>query len=1003
MSTKVHARRVVAPVALRLLGLSAAIAGLYPLAAAAQIEEVIVTTRKREESLQEVPIAVSVISAEQITRQGVTDLRKVVELQPSVQFDQAFGPADNRITIRGLSNTRGRSNVAFLVDGIDVTTENLVVAGSGLLANRRLLTDVQNIEIVKGPQSALYGRAAFAGALSYTTKEPGDEFDGRVALDVGDYGRRNIEAAFGGPITDTFGMRVTGTTWNEDGFYRNTVSGQSLGQQEGYGAAVTSVWKPVDGVKSKLRVEYTDEEFGPRPVVRIAPDQPYWIPNGGPRFQDGLGNVRPDGDARFVVRGPITGDPSTQPLNTSTATNLFNFGLYCPDQPQLITTPVNPNDPPDVQQAQIQQNARNLAQGFDPTQDPGFCLPSIIGDSSGYRPTLSLDPQTGGDFEGTTAKTFRLSWNTSIDVSTGTFSSNTGWTDFDADDIYDQDYQNAALGFQLANTTTNTNQFSQELRFRTDLDGPVQFTVGALYWAEERKLRDRNLIISCAPIGKDLATIEDLVIDGETVLSGNTPVKDVSTGDVVPAAGVCDGTNGSLSTPQEVYQKIVNSGFLNRGDGGVIWEADTRHWSFYGALDWNLTDELQVTLETRFVDEKFTLLRPSSSSCTEIAFQQGVPGTSVRWLVVDQGVAPRTDITICDADRIRDNIPPFPLVTGGAPAVSWGMIEGSTNSRFNTPKVTLKWQPLDDLNLYFSWGNAQKPGGINQLAAGAAPTTIANERFDPEKLDAWEIGLKTAFEAGGFWRLNLSGFLNDYTDKQVGIQAVDANGFAQPRVVNAGKAEVWGFEFDAVWQPNFMEGLAFTLAGTILDAKYTQFIDDTGNLIKAARVGSCPPVWKGVGFETTDPNDPRIGESVARQCRLDYAGNQLERTPRQSYAASMVIQRPFFDTEFEYLFQVEGSWQDKRWTEPENLVQLDDYATMNLRLGLTSDSWEVLAYLDNALDQDTFTTAGSGPDFGRQVSQLGFTAGFGTSHYFATLPDPRVFGVRANFRFGDGR
>ena len=110
----------------------------------------------------------------------------------------------------------------------------------------------------------------------------------------------------------------------------------------------------------------------------------------------------------------------------------------------------------------------------------------------------------------------------------------------------------------------------------------------------------------------------------------------------------------------------------------------------------------------------------------------------------------------------------------------------------------------------------------------------------------------------------------------------------------------------------------------------------------------------------------------------------------------MAIQRPFFDTEFEYLFQVEGQWQDERWQEPENLVKLADFATMNVRLGLTSDSWEVLAYLDNALDQDTFTTGGSGPDFG-------FTAGFGTSHYFATLPDPRVFGVRANFRFGPGR
>jgi outer membrane receptor protein involved in Fe transport len=997
MSTKVHARRVAAPVARRLFGLAAAVAGLYPALASAQIEEVIVTTRKREESLQEVPIAVSVISADQITRQGVTDLRKVVELQPSVKFDQAFGPADNRITIRGLSNTRGRSNVAFLVDGVDVTTENLVTAGSGLLANRRLLTDVQSIEIVKGPQSALYGRAAFAGALSYTTKEPGDEFDGRVSVDIGDYGRRNIEAAFGGPLTDTFGLRVTGTTWNEDGFYSNSVTGQAIGNQEGYGAALTSVWKPVDGVKSKLRVEYTDEEFGPRPVARIRPDKPVWFPE----------------EARVIPRPIVTGNPLTQTA-PGTATNLFNFGLYCPDQPSLI-------------------GEANVARGFDPTQPPGFCLPSIIGDSSGYQPTLSANPQTGGDFEGTTAKTFRVSMVNTIDVNVGTFTAYTGWTDFDADDIYDQDYQNATLGFQLANTTTETNQFSQEIRFRTALDGPLQFTAGALFWDEQRLLRDRNLIISCAPIGR--VNPQNLVINGQVVTrdpngitpalgenagpdgiagtnddvnnpSDDVPVSDNTTGDIVPVAGVCDGTGGSATSPQQIYQQVVNSGFFNRP---VIWEADTRHWSFYGQVDWNITDELQLSFETRFVDEKFTLLRPSSSSCTEIAFAQG--NNPIAWLDNDQVILPPgqtldslgvgADPTLCDADRVRLNIGPLPAAANGL--LNWRTIEGTTVSRYNTPKVTLRWQPLDDLNLFFAYGFAQKPGGINQLAAGGAPTSIANERFDPEKLKSWELGMKSRFEAAGFWQLNVSTFFQDYTDKQVGIQFVDASGIAAPKVVNASGAEVWGVEFETLWQPAFMEGLTLTFAGTLLDAQYNNFIDDTTNLIKVGVYGRCDPVWK-LGGESTDPNsaiarDPRS----SKFCRLDYSGNELERTPKQAYAASMLIQRPFLDTEFEYLFQVEGQWQDERYSDPENLVKFADYASMNVRLGLTSDSWEVLAYLDNALDQDTFTTGGSGPDFGRQVSQLGFTAGFGTSHYFATLPDPRVFGVRANFRFGPGR
>jgi outer membrane receptor protein involved in Fe transport len=1018
MSTEVHARRVVAPVALSLFSVAAnfgtSVAVLYPLAASAQIDEVIVTTRRREESLQDVPIAVSAISSEQLLRQGVTDLRRTVELQPSVQFDQAFGPADNRITIRGLSNTRGRSNVAFLIDGIDVTTENLVTAGSGLLANRRLLSDVERIEIVKGPQSALYGRAAFAGALSYTTKDPGDEFQGRVGLDIGDYGRRNFDVAFGGPVTDTLGLRVTGTMWNEDGFYSNSVTGQAIGQQEGYAFAVKSVWKPADGIKSTLRAEYSDEEFGPRPVVRLPGTEPVWFPNGGPRFQDGLGNVLPGGDARVLARPIITGNVFNQD-QTGTATNLFNFGLYCPDRPDLI-------------------GQGNVGRGFDPTQDPGFCLPKEIGRSSGLRPSLSADPVTGGDFQGTTTETFRVSFVNTFDVGVGTFSSYTGWTDFVGDDIYDQDYQNAALGFQLANTTTETNQFSQEIRFASAFDGPVNFTVGALFWDEQRLLKDRNLILACAPIGR--VSPQPLVIDGQPVLRDpngitpalgesagpdgivgtaddvNNPVDDVpvldnTTGTIIPINGVCDGTNGSVSSIGQLYQQVLNSNFFDRP---VIWEADTRHWSFYGAIDWNLTDELQLTFETRFVDEKFTLLRPSSSSCTEIGFAQGSNALPI--LDNDQIILPPgetlaslgigADPTICDADRVRLNIGPLPAAANGV--LNWRTIEGSTNSRFNTPKVTLKWQPLDDLNLYFSYGFAQKPGGINQLAAGGAPTTIENERFAPEKLKAWEIGMKSRFEAAGFWQFNMSGFFQDYTDKQVGIQFVDASGLAAPKVVNASGAEVWGLEFDALWQPSVMDGLTFTLSGTLLDAQYSRFVDDTTNLVKVARVGYCNPVWKGPGGESTDPNSAIARNPISSKfCRIDYSGNDLERTPAQSYAASMTIQRPFLETEYEYLFQVEGSWQDKRASDPENLLTLKDYAIMNMRLGLTSDQWEVLAYVDNVLDQDTFTTGGSGPDFGRQVSQLGFTAGFGTSHFFATLPDPRVFGVRANYRFGAGR
>lgn len=1042
MSTTVNANRLAASACIAFaVGLSA------PLAALAQIGEVVVTTRKREENLQDIPLAVSAITAEQIQRQGISSLADVVENQPSVQFDQSFGPADNRITVRGLSNTRGRSNVAFLIDGIDVTTENLISAGSGLLANRRLLSDVERIEVVKGPQSALFGRSAFAGALSYITKEPGDEFEGRVNLDVADYGRRTIDGGISGPLTETIGLAVSGVQFSEDGYYTNSQSGADVGGSHGVGGALTFVWQPADAVKVKARLETSKEHYDPRAVVNLQGDTPVFLDD--PRAQE---IVKP------IIASDVYGQqvidynnqiptPGNAPVTTqdwqktsSGGTNLFNFGTYCPKF------------------------------GFDPLNitpaAPGFCLPRNMGSANGHVVSLSEDPTTGGEFPGTDTRTFRASLVASIDLGYGLLSSYTGWTDFNSTDRYDQDYQASSaidfngngqipytydasgnvlsgrrdtlLGQQGSDQDTDTKQFSQEFRYETQWDGPWKLTGGVLYWTDHRLLDDRNFIVSCSPFSRDQSTTSVLRDrDGNPVLDSNgNPVSDPTTGILAQVAGLCDGTASTRSNWQDLYRQIgvddqVRYPGVPAESNFQTWDATTRHWSFYARVDWALTDELNLSLEDRWVNEESSMTKPSGSGCNELAF---VPG-SYNSLNPAGGVrVPWRDETrtLCDNERVIFNfregevttpptIPPVEL--------TWRYIEGSTSSSYNTPKLTLDWSPIDSTKLFFSYAFAQKPGGINALigGGGSAPPTLQNERFDPEKLKAYELGLKTQFEAAGFWQFNSSVFFQDYTAKQVSIQVLDAAGIANPRVVNASGAEVWGLEFEAIWQPVFMEGLLLTLSGTLLDASYTDWTDDTRNLVRAASFGSCPLVYKytgrdGVEQQAADPADITIEDTNRNQdgsfandgidsfdpqptafCRLDYSGNELERTPEQSYAASMRIQRPFLDTPFEYLFELNGSWQDKRWAEPENLVELDSYALLNMRLGLVSDKWEVIAYVDNVLDDDTFKTGGSGPDFGDQVTDLGFTAGLGTTHYFANLPDPRVFGIRAGYRFGASR
>jgi outer membrane receptor protein involved in Fe transport len=252
---------------------------LLPTKGWAQLEEVVVTTRRRTESLQDIPIAVRAITAEEIQRTGIRDLADVAKLTPSVSFDSGYNPTDTRVNIRGLSATRGRANVAFLVDGIDVTSENVIAAGSGLLANQRLLNDVERIEVVKGSQSALYGRAAFAGAISYITKEPGDEFEGKVNINAADNGFYEIGAAAGGPLVqDILGVRLNGVIFDDDGYYTNSVSGEKVGGSDGFGTSMTAVYTPTEALKFKARMEYSDNHFDPQATVRI----PQLAPNPYP-------------------------------------------------------------------------------------------------------------------------------------------------------------------------------------------------------------------------------------------------------------------------------------------------------------------------------------------------------------------------------------------------------------------------------------------------------------------------------------------------------------------------------------------------------------------------------------------------------------------------------------------------------------------------------------------------------------------------------------------------
>lgn len=233
------------------------------------IDEIIVSVRKTEEKVQEVPIQITTLNQELIRSEAIRDLGDVAQLTPSLQFDQGFWPSDTRVSIRGLFARSGRPSAAVLVDGIDVNSEAFESSGGSALLNQRLL-DLERIEIARGPQSALYGRAAFAGGINYVTRRPPEEFVVEGEGQVAEGGRFEVRASVGGPIIENvLTAKLIASHYELDGDYTNPNTGGKLGGGESDGIAFSLNWTPSENFSAYWNTSYTEDKFAPQAVALV--------------------------------------------------------------------------------------------------------------------------------------------------------------------------------------------------------------------------------------------------------------------------------------------------------------------------------------------------------------------------------------------------------------------------------------------------------------------------------------------------------------------------------------------------------------------------------------------------------------------------------------------------------------------------------------------------------------------------------------------------------------
>tara|TARA_B110000438_G_C15808030_1_gene648342 strand:+ start:516 stop:2981 length:2466 start_codon:yes stop_codon:yes gene_type:complete len=772
--------------------------------ASAQIEEILVTARKREESLQEIPMSITAFDAAALERNRIHNIDDLAKYTPGLVFDQGFVPQDTRPQIRGLPATRGRPPVGILIDGIDVSSESMLTAGGGMLANLRLL-DAERIEVVKGPQSALYGRVAFGGAINYISKKPGDEVDGNFTVDIGDYGQLELRGAVSGPVSDKLSLGVNVAYAEHDGYYENSLDGQKLGGFESVGVSFAARFTPNDNLTNNMRFSYSEEEYAPRAQTLLSLS---------------------------------TNRSEAIPLPASA------IGLLIPGQ-------------------------------FGPTPLPATAFVPLRGEIRSSGPVrLSQDAITGQPFKGSTLDSLIISNTLEYDLENNvSLTSWTGYTRAKATQNQDVDFFGAAPAFSFLpapggiaeplpflfqfDMDTTTQQLQQEIRMGDLESEGLRWSAGGQYWQERVGQLNNNLI---------------------SLMFGFPGL--------LPSAAL------NIS---QIPIAAASSEFRN-----------TDHWSVYGLLEYDITDQLVASVEARYSEESLHVGYVAGGRGA-VGFVAPIPGLN---------------------GPVQLNVGPTAIL--------------ASSDNFFTPRFALEYQATDRNLLYATVSKGVKPGGVSTIA-GTAP---GNGRFFPEKLWNYEVGSKNSF-ADGRAILNAAAFYMDYSGKQVTLLEPNPdNAQGNDLVVrNAGTARVYGLELEVAANPT--DELNLSAGYTYLDSKYTDFVVTTTSALGIALAGNCTPIALPNGLGS---------------CSTDFSGEALERAPKHALTLAASYRTPLVN-DWDLVIDVSGQYQSKRNQDSNAFHFFGSYFNVDARIGFDAERWSIFLYGENVLDNDTVKSGQGSGDF----------------------------------------
>jgi iron complex outermembrane receptor protein len=218
-------------------------------------DEIIVTARRRQETAQEVPLAISVIGGEHIDNTGAFNIGRLQQLTPTLQYTSS-NPRNTTLSIRGIGTPFGLTNDGF-DQGVGIYVDDVYYSRAA--SSTFDFLDVQQIEVLRGPQGTLYGKNTTAGAVNITTRQPTFDFEARAEATVGNLAFTQVKTAVSGPLSDNIAVRVASSYTTRRGTIFNVTSNQYINEQDNVGVRAQLLWKPADNVAVTLAGDYSEQ------------------------------------------------------------------------------------------------------------------------------------------------------------------------------------------------------------------------------------------------------------------------------------------------------------------------------------------------------------------------------------------------------------------------------------------------------------------------------------------------------------------------------------------------------------------------------------------------------------------------------------------------------------------------------------------------------------------------------------------------------------------------